>query len=192
MTGASRHGSGIGAPTGFALFTTAIGRCGVGWNEIGLVAVQLPEGRDGATRSRLLRRLPAGAGEARPSPRAQHAIDAMTALLRGEAMDLRDVALDMRGVDAFPRRVYDVARAIPPGTTLTYGEVALRLGAPGAARAVGRALGQNPFPIVVPCHRVVATGGGLGGFSAKGGAATKRRMLAIEGAMAPTLFDLSD
>jgi methylated-DNA-[protein]-cysteine S-methyltransferase len=192
MTGASRHGSGIDAAAGFALFTTAIGRCGVGWNEIGLVAVQLPEGRDAAIRSRLLRRLPAGAGEARPSQSAQRAIDAMTALLRGEATDLRDVALDTRGVDAFPRRVYDVARAIPPGTTLTYGEVALRLGAPGAARAVGRALGQNPFPIVVPCHRVVATGGGLGGFSAKGGAATKRRMLAIEGAMAPTLFDLSD
>ena len=177
-------------PAGFALFPTEIGRCGVGWNDVGLVAVQLPEGRDGATRARLMARLPSGAREARPPEAARRAIDAMSALLRGEPVDLLDVVLDMRGVDAFPRRVYEVARAIPPGATLTYGEVALRLGAPGAARAVGRALGQNPFPIVVPCHRVVASGGGLGGFSARGGAATKRRMLAIEGAMAPTLFEL--
>jgi methylated-DNA-[protein]-cysteine S-methyltransferase len=117
------------------------------------------------------------------------AIDAMTALLRGEAVDLRDVPLDLGAVPDFARRVYAVAQAIPPGSTRTYGEVAAQVGEPGAARAVGRAMGQNPVPIVVPCHRVVAAGGALGGFSARGGASTKRRMLAIEGALAPTLFE---
>ena len=86
----------------------------------------------------------------------------------------------MEGVAGFHRRVYDAARAIPPGKTLAYGEIAERIGAPGAARAVGQALGRNPFPIVVPCHRVLAAGGKIGGFSAHGGTATKRRMLAIE------------
>ena len=88
----------------------------------------------------------------------------------------------MDGVPEFHRRVYEAARAIPPGNTLSYGDIAKRVGAPGAARAVGQALGRNPFPIVVPCHRVLAAGGKIGGFSAQGGVATKRRMLAIEGA----------
>ena len=88
----------------------------------------------------------------------------------------------MERVPDFHRRVYQVARTIPPGKTLTYGDVARRLGDPGAAQAVGQALGRNPFAIIVPCHRVVAAGGRIGGFSANGGAATKRRILAIEGA----------
>ena len=88
----------------------------------------------------------------------------------------------MDDVPPFPRRVYEVTRTIPPGATLSYGDVAVRLGAPGSARAVGRALGQNPFPIVVPCHRVLATGGKAGGFSGSGGVATKLRLLSIEGA----------
>ena len=112
----------------------------------------------------------------------QRAIDAIMALLRGEASDLSAVPLDMEGLPTFDRRVYEVARAIPPGGTLSYGEIAARLGEPGAAREVGRALGQNPFAIVVPCHRVVAAGGKLGGFSANGGVATKLRLLALEGA----------
>ncbi len=94
----------------------------------------------------------------------------------------------MERVPEFNRRVYAVARAVPPGETITYGEIAERIGERGAAQAVGQALGRNPFPIVVPCHRVLAADGGLGGFSAHGGVATKRRMLAIEGAGAPTLF----
>ena len=97
--------------------------------------------------------------------------------------------LDLDGVPEFHRRVYDVARAIPPGETRSYGEVAAALGEPGAAQAVGRALGRNPVPIVVPCHRVLAADGRLHGFSAPGGIETKRRMLALEGAGAPTLFD---
>src|SRR4029453_17011519 len=93
---------------------------------------------------------------------------------------LSHVALDMEQVPAFERRVYEAARRIPAGKTLSYGEIAGQLGVPGSARAVGRALGRNPFAIVVPCHRVVAAGGKLGGFSASGGVHTKRRMLEIE------------
>jgi methylated-DNA-[protein]-cysteine S-methyltransferase len=103
------------------------------------------------------------------------------------------VSLDREKVPPFARRVYEIARAIPPGATLTYGEIAARVGEPGAAREVGQAMGKNPFPIVVPCHRVLAAGGRIGGFSANGGIHTKRRMLAIESVHAngePTLFDL--
>ncbi|HET7718077.1 MAG TPA: methylated-DNA--[protein]-cysteine S-methyltransferase [Bauldia sp.] len=164
----------------FALFDTAIGNCGLAWNRKGVVALQLPEATRGATRDRLLRVCP-GAQEAEPPEEIRRTIEAIAALLRGEARDLSAVVLDMDGVPPFHRRVYTVARAIPPGQTLTYGEVATRLGDPGAARAVGRALGRNPFPIIVPCHRVIASGGRLGGFSANGGAATKRRILEIEG-----------
>jgi methylated-DNA-[protein]-cysteine S-methyltransferase len=165
---------------GFTLFDTAIGRCGVAWSDRGLVGVQLPEAGDTATRERMLQRFPAAA-ERPPPPQVRLAIDGIVALLQGEPSDFSEIALDMEGVAPFHRRVYEVARTIPPGKTLAYGEVAARLGAAGAARAVGQALGHNPFPIVVPCHRVVAAGGKIGGFSAHGGPATKRRMLAIEG-----------
>jgi O-6-methylguanine DNA methyltransferase len=167
--------------SGFALFDTTIGRCGIAWGERGVSGVQLPEASERETRARMLHRFPA-AGEAVPPPEVQRAVNRIVALLRGEASDLSNVPLDMDGVPAFHRRVYEVARSIPPGVTLSYGDIAARLGAPGAARAVGQALGRNPFPIVVPCHRVLAAGGKIGGFSAQGGIATKRRMLAIEGA----------
>jgi methylated-DNA-[protein]-cysteine S-methyltransferase len=167
--------------SGFAFFDTAIGRCGVAWGERGVAGVQLPEAGERETRARMLQRFPA-AGEAQPPPEVQRVIERIMALLRGEASDLSTIALDMEEVPAFHRRVYEVARAIPSGMTLSYGEIAARAGAPGAARAVGQALGRNPFPIVVPCHRVLAAGGKIGGFSAQGGVATKRRMLAIEGA----------
>ena len=123
-----------------------------------------------------------GAREAMPPPDVQQAIAAMVSLLAGEPADLSFVALDMEGVPDFHRRVYEVARTIPPGATLSYGEIAARLGDPGSARAVGQALGRNPFPIVVPCHRVLAAGGRTGGFSARGGTKTKLTLLAIEGA----------
>src|SRR4029079_6784817 len=99
-----------------------------------------------------------------------------------EAAELSAIALDMAQVPPFHRRVYEVARTIPPGATLSYGEIATRLGVPGSARAVGQALGRNPFAIVVPCHRVLAAGGKMGGFSANGGIGTKLRMLSIESA----------
>jgi O-6-methylguanine DNA methyltransferase len=175
----------------FALFDTAIGGCSVAWGERGVAGVQLPEAGASETRARMLQRFPA-AGEAVPPPEMQRIIDRIAALLRGEASDLSTIALDMGEVPAFHRRVYEAARAIPPGMTLSYGEIAARVGTPGAARAVGQALGRNPFPIIVPCHRVLAAGGKIGGFSAQGGIATKRRMLAIEGARlngATPLFD---
>jgi methylated-DNA-[protein]-cysteine S-methyltransferase len=166
---------------GVTLFDTAIGRCGIAWGGRGIVGVQLPETHEAATRSRLLRRFP-DAREAAPPPGVRSAVDAIIALLRGERIDLGAVALDMDGVPEFHRRVYEAARAIPPGSTRSYGEIAKALGEPGAARAVGQALGRNPFAIVVPCHRVLAAGGRAGGFSATGGVGTKLRMLAIEGA----------
>jgi methylated-DNA-[protein]-cysteine S-methyltransferase len=168
-------------PRGFALFETALGACGIAWSEGGVVSVQLPERDMAATRARLLTRS-ADARETLPPPGVQRAIDAIVSLLDGESSDLSFVALDMEGVPDFHRRVYEVARTIPPGATLSYGEIAARLGDPGSARAVGQALGRNPFPIVVPCHRVLAAGGRTGGFSARGGTKTKLTLLAIEGA----------
>jgi methylated-DNA-[protein]-cysteine S-methyltransferase len=172
----------------FALFDTVLGRCAIAWGPAGIAGVELPGGDDAATVRRIRRAFP-DAGEAAPPPEVEDVVGAIRGLLAGEADDLAWVRLDMAGVPEFHRRVYDVARAIAPGSTLSYGDVARRLGEPGAAQAVGRALGRNPFPIVVPCHRVVAADGALRGFSAPGGVATKRRMLALEGAGAPTLFD---
>jgi methylated-DNA-[protein]-cysteine S-methyltransferase len=173
---------------GYTLFDTALGRCAIAWSDHGIAAVELPDRDEAAMRRRVRRALP-DAQEAAPPPEVADAVDAITGLLDGRPDDLAAVVLDMDEVPEFHRRVYDVARSIPPGETLSYGEVAARLGEPGAAQAVGRALGRNPFPIVVPCHRVLAANGALHGFSAPGGIETKRRMLAIEGAGAPTLFD---
>jgi methylated-DNA-[protein]-cysteine S-methyltransferase len=175
----------------FTLFATAIGQCALVWNGHGIAAVRLPEESEGRMLSRLHRQFPlleAGA----PPPAEQQAIDGMVALLEGEARDLRFCALDLRRETPFHLRVYAAAQDIPPGKTQTYGEIAALLGEPGAARAVGQALGHNPFPIIVPCHRVLASGAQSGGFSAPGGVSTKLRMLLIEGAEmggAPGLFD---
>jgi methylated-DNA-[protein]-cysteine S-methyltransferase len=169
------------ADQGYALFDTAIGRCGIAWTPRGIVAACLPEAEERRARARLARRCP-GATEQLPPPNVQRAIDRVVALLRGTADDLADIALDMGGIPQFNARVYAVARTIPPGATLTYGDIARRLGAPELAREVGQAMGQNPFPPIVPCHRVVAAGRKSGGFSARGGVATKLRLLAIEGA----------
>jgi methylated-DNA-[protein]-cysteine S-methyltransferase len=177
--------------TRFALFDTALGRCAIAWGPRGVAGVQLPAAHESQTRARMKRRL-AGADEAPPPPGVQQAIGDIVALLAGQAVDLRDVQLDMESTPEFDRRVYAVARTIAPGATLTYGEVAARLGDPALARAVGQALGRNPFAIVVPCHRVLAADGRIGGFSAPGGTLTKRRLLLIEGARTstePGLFD---
>jgi methylated-DNA-[protein]-cysteine S-methyltransferase len=176
---------------GFALFDTTIGRCAIAWGEHGIVGVQLPEANEGAARARMLRRF-AESRESLPPPDAGRAIEGIGALLRGEESDLTAVTLDMAAVPAFHRRVYEVTRMIAPGATLSYGDIATRLGDRGAARAVGQALGRNPFPIIVPCHRVLAAGRKVGGFSANGGIVTKLRLLAIEGAevnWTPGLFD---
>lgn len=175
----------------FALFDTPIGPCALAWGAQGLVGVLLPEASAAATRARAQRRF-RGAREAEPPADVQHAIARIVGLLRGHADDLRDIELDTRALPPFIRRVCELTRGIPPGHTLTYGELAARLGEPNAARAVGQALGANPFPIIVPCHRVLAAGGKSGGFSAPGGARTKLRLLEIEGAplgAGPGLFD---
>lgn len=167
---------------GFALFDTAIGICGVAWGAAGIASVQLPESNRTKTRARLRQQFPQAA-EIEPTPAVCTAIEHICALLRGEAADLSGIVLDMSGVPPFHQRVYRLAREIGPGSTLTYGQLAQKLGAPGSARAVGQALGRNPFAIVVPCHRVLAAGGRMGGFSAGGGVITKQRMLEIEGAL---------
>ncbi len=175
----------------FALFGTAIGTCAIAWGPNGIVWIQLPQEDEAGARRRALRRYP-DAAETMAPPGVDLAIRDIARLMAGEPADLSRIALDTTGVPEFNRRVYALARQIPPGETLTYGEVAARIGEPGAARAVGTALGQNPFPIVVPCHRVLAANGRTGGFSARGGVATKMRMLSIERARtgsAPTLFD---
>lgn len=176
---------------GFALFQTAIGTAAVAWGPYGIVGSQLPEPSPAEARAHMHRRFPEAA-EAPPPNAVQSVIDDIVALMGGEAKDLLNADLDMDGIPDFHRRVYDVARAIPPGETLTYGEVAEKLDAPGAARAVGQALGQNRFPIIVPCHRILGAGGKVGGFTARGGTTTKMRLLNIEGAkvnQAPVLFD---
>jgi len=174
----------------FAIFDTDIGACGIAWSARGVYAVQLPEASREATRTRLIKRYPQ-ALEAPPPSAIRHAIEGIVALLAGEARNLRDIVIDDDGTTEFNRRVYAVTRAIPPGQTLTYGEVAERLGDKSLARAVGQALGENPCPIVMPCHRVLAADGKTGGFSAPGGIVTKLKLLTIEGAQpgGPTLFD---
>jgi methylated-DNA-[protein]-cysteine S-methyltransferase len=172
------------ARQGVLLFDTAIGRCGIAWGDRGIVAVQLPDGSDQRTLGRMRRRVPGATPDGVPPLVVSRAVDGITALLRGEDVDLSGITLDTDRVPEFDRRVYEVARTIPPGNTMSYGEIATGLGAPREARAVGQALGRNPFAIVVPCHRVVAANGAIGGFSAHGGAATKLRLLSIEGAAA--------
>jgi methylated-DNA-[protein]-cysteine S-methyltransferase len=174
----------------FTLFETAIGPCGIAWAPRGITGVQLPGSSPETTRMRLLRRCP-GAEEAAAPAEIQQVIGRITALLRGEPIDLSAVPLDLDRVSPFERQVYEIAREIQPGSTMTYGEIAKRLGDPLLARDVGQAMGHNPFPIIVPCHRVLAAGGKPGGFSAPGGVDTKLRMLQIEGAAPggqPSLF----
>ncbi|EYC51052.1 cysteine methyltransferase [Hylemonella gracilis str. Niagara R] len=177
----------------YALFLTPLGHCGLAWSAQGLTGVQLPEADAAATRARMRRRFP-GIPEAEPPAAVQAAIAAITALLEGhpgEPRDLTHLPLDMDGVPPFHQRVYAFVRGIPPGETLTYGEVARRLGEPGTARAVGQAMGSNPYAPVVPCHRVLGAGAKGVGFSAHGGTQTKLKMLEMEGARfgGPGLFD---
>ncbi|HEY5316672.1 MAG TPA: methylated-DNA--[protein]-cysteine S-methyltransferase [Solirubrobacteraceae bacterium] len=166
--------------TSFALFDTTIGLCALAWTERGVAWVQLPDADEAATRKRLLARYP-GALEAPARGHVKRAVEVMRKHLAGRLDPMEGLELDYSGLPLFHRRVYEALRKVGPGQTVGYGELAGRIGSPGAARAVGQAVGRNPFPIVVPCHRVLAAGGRAGGFSAYGGVDTKRRMLAIEG-----------
>lgn len=174
-----------------ALFDTAIGRCCIVWGARGIVAVQLPQPTEAQTCARITQRHPDSV-EVPPPADVQRAIDGIVALLEGAAIDFADIQLDLDGTSAFQRRVYDIARGIPAGKTLTYGDIAKQLGGVELSREVGQALGRNPCPIIVPCHRVLAAGDKPGGFSANGGVTTKLKLLAIEGAAVnytPSLFD---
>lgn len=173
----------------YHLFETAIGWAGLAWNEAGLIGAHLPESDPGIARVSFRRRI-TDALEAEPSPAITAIAADIQALLRGEKPDLLNAQLDITRVPEFNARVYAIARAIPPGETRTYGEIALQLGDKLLAQQVGAALGKNPWPIVVPCHRVTAAGGKLGGFSARGGVETKMRLLEIEGAKAVGQGDL--
>lgn len=175
----------------YALFETAIGPCGLVWGDDGVTNAVLPEADLEATRQRLLRRTP-NAVETEPPPEVAAAVAAIRELFTSGRRDLIDIKLDLSAVSDFQRDVYAIARAIPPGETLTYGDIAKRLGGVQLAREVGQAMGKNPIPIIVPCHRVMAANGGTGGFSAPGGVDTKLRMLTIERARTsaqPSLFD---
>jgi methylated-DNA-[protein]-cysteine S-methyltransferase len=174
---------------GLVLFDTAVGQCGLVWGERGLLAVGFPQSAEAGAGPRL-RRVHPDAAEIAPPPQVVAAIVGIQALLAGEKRDLREIELDLTVVPELPAKVYEIARAIPPGRTRTYGEIAAELGDLALSRAVGQALGANPWPIVVPCHRVLAAGGGKGGFSAPGGTDTKLRLLEIEGALAPETLPL--
>jgi methylated-DNA-[protein]-cysteine S-methyltransferase len=177
---------------GYTVFDTAVGRCGIAWGELGVLGVQLPEAREIETRRRLYQIFP-DTRELRPPPEIQGAIDGIAALLRGKVADFSEVRLDMTDVRPFDGRVYDFTRTIPRGETLTYGEVAAKLRASGAAHSVAQALARNPFMLIVPCHRVLEAGGYADPISPNGGSISKRRLLSIEGAGSPgskTLFDV--
>jgi methylated-DNA-[protein]-cysteine S-methyltransferase len=155
-------------------FETALGTCAVRWTPEGIAAVRLP-----SRLTRSLRRLE----EREDVPvRVREAIRGIVDVLAGSPVDLRFIVLDERGADAFARDVFAATREVRAGTTVTYGTIARAVGRPEGAREVGAALARNPYPIIVPCHRVVGAGGKLTGFSAPGGLVTKRRMLELEGA----------
>ncbi len=177
--------------TSFALFDTAVGECALAWSDVGLVGTWLPSADPATLRAKIERRWPA-AVESEPSGAIAETIASIQRLLDGVPVDLRAVPLDWRAVPEPARRVYEIAREIEPGRVVTYGTIARQLGGDVDARSVGQALGANPFAIVVPCHRVIAADGRLGGFSAPGGTALKQRILAIEQARPdgpPGLFD---
>lgn len=167
--------------TAAALFETSLGVCGIAWSARGVVGLKLPDADPARTRERLRQRHRCGFDAPVPAS-VQRAIGGVQRLLHGERVDLRDVPLDLGAVPERHRDVYALAREIPAGSTVTYGEIAVRLGDPLLARTVGQALARNPIAIIVPCHRVLAAGGRSGGFSAAGGVQTKLRLLAIEGA----------
>lgn len=173
----------------FSLFPTPIGVCGIAWRSDAVVATELPEKNPSATGARLASRT--RASEHEPPPGIRNAIASMTSLLEGVKTDLSHIACDFGGIDPFAAKVYAATRAIPAGEMRTYGAIALQLGDKQLARNVGRALGRNPLPIIVPCHRVVGTNRRLTGFSAYGGVETKLKMLTIERARigdTPELF----
>jgi methylated-DNA-[protein]-cysteine S-methyltransferase len=164
----------------YCLFDTAIGLCGVAWSERGLTRVQLPEADLDSTERRLKTRS-GGTCADDPPPQIKHLIAQIQRYATGERVDFSSAVLDLSKVGPIDREICAAARAIGWGATATYGDLARQTGTPGDARGVGQAMSRNPVPIVIPCHRVLAKGNKLGGFSAYGGTITKERLLALEG-----------
>ena len=167
--------------THYLIFDTAGGPCGIAWTAAGVVRFQLPGDDATTTRRLLLRHLP-DAEEAEPLPAVAEAIDGVKRYFAGEPADFSAVPLDLAGQSDFFRAIYDAARRVHWGETTTYGTIARDLGAgPEMAREVGQAMAKNPVALIIPCHRVLAAGGKVGGLSAPGGASSKLKMLALEG-----------
>src|SRR5215467_15383317 len=165
----------------YLIFETAGGFCGIAWSNLGITRFQLPTRSAAATERILLRRMPAAKPGA-PTPKVAEAIAAVKRYFAGEETDFSGFELDLSEQDAFFQRIYAAARQVGWGRTTTYGTLAKELGAgPEAARDVGQAMAKNPVALIIPCHRVLAAGGKLGGFSAPGGSSAKARMLALEG-----------
>jgi methylated-DNA-[protein]-cysteine S-methyltransferase len=165
----------------YVIFETAGGFCGLAWSADGIVRFQLPT-RSAESTERLLRRRTPDAETGAPPPEIAEAIAAVKRYFAGERTDFSNVRLDLAGQDDFFRRIYAAARQVGWGETTTYGALAKALGAGAeAARDVGQAMAKNPVALIIPCHRVLAAGGKIGGFSAPGGAAAKQRMLELEG-----------
>jgi methylated-DNA-[protein]-cysteine S-methyltransferase len=165
----------------YHIFETAGGFCGIAWNEAGITRFQLPTSKSEGTERLLLRRIP-GAERAEPTPHVAETIAAVKRYFEGETVDFSDVKLDLGEQDDFFKQIYAAARRIGWGHTTTYGSLAKELGAgPEAARDVGQAMARNPVALIIPCHRVLAAGNKIGGFSAPGGSNSKQRMLELEG-----------
>jgi len=163
------------------VFETQAGFCGIAWSARGIVRFQLPDSSAAAAERHILRRVPA-ANAGTPTPDIAAVIAAAQRYFAGETVDFSDVAVDLDGQDDFFLQIYAATRAVGYGRTTTYGTLAKQLGAgPEAARDVGQAMAKNPVPLIIPCHRVLAAGNKVGGFSAPGGAESKVRMLALEG-----------
>ena len=171
----------------YSLFDTAFGRGAIAWGSAGVFAASFPSTEEKAMAG-IKRRAP-GADEREPDGEIAALIHEIAALFRGEKRDLGGARLDLSGVDSFEQGVYAATRAIPPGAVKTYGEIARALGDVALAQRVGQALGRNPIPVIVPCHRVIGADGRMTGFSAPGGTEAKMRLLKLEGGVAPDLFD---
>jgi methylated-DNA-[protein]-cysteine S-methyltransferase len=165
----------------YLIFETANGFCGIAWNDAGITRFQLPAKSADAAERMMLRRT-ASAGLGAPPPMVSEAVAAAKRYFKGEETDFSQLELDLDGQDDFFKRVYAAARRLKWGETTTYGALAREVGGgPETARDVGQAMARNPIPLIIPCHRVLAAGGNIGGFSAPGGAASKRHMLGLEG-----------
>lgn len=165
----------------YLIFDTAGGFCGIAWNNVGITRFQLPTKSAVATERILLHRIP-GAKPGAATPEVTQAVAAVKRYFEGEETDFSGFTLDLGEQEAFFRQIYDAVRRVRWGQTTTYGALAKELGAePEAARDVGQAMANNPVALIIPCHRVLAAGGKVGGFSAPGGSAAKVRMLELEG-----------